>query len=192
MKPAPGKRLGCCRRIFQIAFHGDVAAKHDFPHGVAVVRYRLHRQGVQHAHVALQVVAHALAGIEPSTLANVQPGPAALHGTHGGRAVHLGQAVNMGQLNAQRLHALDHGRRRRSARHHRFHTSRQALLQSRRGIDQHAVHDGRGAVMGDPMLANRVKNLFGTHTAQAHVDTRTRRHRPGETPAIAVKHRQRP
>ena len=54
------------------------------------------------------------------------------------------------------------------------------------------MHDGRTAVMRYAVLANSIKNCFCVNPTQAHVNARPGRHSPGKTPAIAVKHGQRP
>jgi hypothetical protein len=118
VEPATGKGLLRRLGVLQVALHGDVALEHDLAHGLAVLRHRLHGFGVEHAHVALQVVAHALAGIQARALADVERVPGLVFGAHGGRAVDLGQAVDMGQVEAHGFHALDHRGRWRSARHH--------------------------------------------------------------------------
>jgi hypothetical protein len=58
--------------------------------------------------IALQVVAHALAGVQAGALADVELVPGRMLGADGGRAVDLGQAVDMGQVEAHGFHAFDH------------------------------------------------------------------------------------
>ena len=160
VEPAAGKgffgRLG----VFQIPLHGDIAFEHDLPHGLSVVRHGQHRLRVEHADLALQVITHALAGIEPGSIADRQLLPFFMLGTHGGRAVHLGQTVHMGQIKAHLLHAFNHRRGRRCARHHGFHADRQTQLHFCRRIDQQAVHDRRATVMRDVVLAHHVENAL--------------------------------
>ena len=192
VEPAAGKGFLGGLGVLQVALHGDVAAEHDLAHGFAVHRHGLHGLGVQHAGVALQVVAHALARVEHRALADVQRVPGGVLGAHGGRTVNLGQAVDVGQVEPHLLHALDHRGRWRRAGHHALHAARHAGLQLGRRVDQQAVHDGRAAVVRDAVLADGVEDGLGLHAPQAHVDRRARRHRPGEAPAVAVEHGQRP
>ena len=192
MKPAACKRLFGGLGVFQIAFHSDVALEHDLAHGLAILRHRQQGGRVEHAHVSFQVVTHALPGVQAGALANVQRVPCIVLGADGGWAVDLGQAVNVGQVKAQRFHAFNHRRGRRCACHHAFDTARQALLERIRRVDQHAVHDGRSTVVGHAVGTDRRKNLGGSHLAQAHVHACTRRHRPRKAPAVAMKHGQRP
>ena len=54
VKPAAFERGVSRLRILEIALHGDIAAKHDLTHGLAIPRHRLHGVGVHHHHVFLQ------------------------------------------------------------------------------------------------------------------------------------------
>src|SRR3546814_1277808 len=47
--------------VFQITLHGDIAAEHDFTHGLALGRYRLHGFRVHDRNIALKVVSEPLA-----------------------------------------------------------------------------------------------------------------------------------
>src|SRR5690606_29909171 len=96
-------------RILQVALHADIALEHDFAHGLAVGRHRLQGFRIQHRRGLLQVVAHALPGVELGPLADVQVVPGSVLGTHRGRPVDFGQAVDVREIDAQGFHALDHG-----------------------------------------------------------------------------------
>ena len=67
-----------------------------------------------------------------------------------------------------------------------------ALFEFSRRIGQAGMHNRRGAVMGDAKLFDEAETHAWVEAAQTHVHTCTGSHRPWETPAIAMKHRQRP
>ena len=64
----------------------------------------------------LQRVGHALPPLELGALIGGQFIPSRLLRADGGRAVNLGQAVDMRQLDADALAAFEHGNRRRGTR----------------------------------------------------------------------------
>ena len=65
-------------------------------------RHRLHGLRVQHARAALQVVAHALAGVQARALADVQPPHSSCFAQAVAGTVDLGQAVDVRQVEAER------------------------------------------------------------------------------------------
>ena len=98
----------------------------------------------------------------------------------------------MGDVETDLGHAFDHRRGRRCAGHHAAHRLGDArTLRLGRVVDQ-AVHDGRGAVMVDTMLAHRAEDGGAIHAAQADMGAAQHRHRPRKAPAVAVEHRQCP
>ena len=111
---------------------------------------------------------------------------------HRRRAVGLGQAVDVGDVEAHPLHALDDGGGRRRAGDEAMHLLVDPGLHFRRRVDERQVHDRRAAVMGDPVLAHRVEDRLRLDLAQADVHAGVGGHRPDEAPAVAVEHRQRP
>ena len=85
--------------------------------------------------------------------------------------------------------AEERGRGRRPRHRHRD----LAVETVRLGIVHHAdLHGGRAAVMGDALRLEEVPHPPGFHTAETHVRSRHRRHRPREAPAVAVEHGQGP
>ena len=108
------------------------------------------------------------------------------------RAVDLGQAVDVRQVEADALHALDHRRRRRRRRDHAAHLVRDALLHLVRRVDQRGVNDRSAAVVRDLMFLDQIENFGSINLAQADIRARVGGHGPGESPAVAVEHRQRP
>jgi hypothetical protein len=103
----------------------------------------------------------------------------------------------MGDVEAHPLHRLEHRRRRRGGRgHHGDPVGDPALAeiaQHLRGrVEQHVHHDRRAAEMGHAVIGDRRVDGAGLDPAEADMGAGERRHRPGEAPAVAVEHRQRP
>ena len=192
VKPAPGERLFGRARVLEVTLHQDVAAKHDLAHRLAVGRHVAHRLGVHHRHAFLEHVSHTLAAVQTRLLrqAFVLPG-GPLH-RDGSRCIGLGQAIDMDDVEADSGHALDHRCRRRGTGDHATHLVRDAFVKGGWRVDDQAVHDGRGAVVVDAVLADRIEHRLGFHLAQAHMRTAEQCHRPREAPAVAMEHRQRP
>ena len=168
MKPAPGKSSfgGFC--VTQITFHPHVAAQNDLTDGCAVTWHRLQSFWVKHIGASLQVITHALSGIEHGPVGDGQPIPVFLWCTHGAGAIDLSQTVYMGQRDTQGLHAFNQGRRWCGTRHHGLYApavqfAHAVFLQGVGCIDQHGVHDRRTTKMGHVVIANRTKHAFGGH-----------------------------
>ena len=53
-------------------------------------------------------------------------------------------------------------------------------------------HDRRSAEVADPMPANQIENDSGVEVGERNVRSADRGHRPGEAPAVAMKHGQGP
>ena len=192
MEPAAREGLVRGRGVLQVALHDDVAAEHDLPHGLAVGRGLHHRLGVHDGHALLQRVAHALPAVQAGLLGEVLRRPGlALH-RHRGRAVDLGQPVGVRDPEAHARHALDHRGRRRGAGHHAVHRLRDARALVLGSIDDEVVDDGRGAVVRHAVIAHGREDGRGVHAPQANVRAAHHGQRPGEAPAVAVEHRQRP
>ena len=150
------------------------------------------RRRVEHRHAFLERVAHALAAVQPRLLGERLVLPRRPLHRHRRRPVDLGQAVDVGDVEADPRHALDHRRRRRRAGDHRPHLLRDAGAQLGRRGDQQVVDDRRGAVVVDALVAHRGEDRRRLDLAQADVGAAEHRHRPREAPAVAVEHRQRP
>ena len=102
--------------VLQIALHHDIAAEHDLADGLAVARHLFHGLGIDHGDGFLERVGHALPPLELRALGRRQIVPARLLGADGGGAVDFGQAVDMGQPDADAFGAFEHRDRRRGAR----------------------------------------------------------------------------
>ena len=192
VEPAAAEGILGGLRVLQITLHGDVAAEEDLPHGLAVGRNRLERRRIEHHHVLLHHIGHALPAVELGLALERQRLPFAVLGAHTGRAVHLGEAVDVGEIEAHPRHPLDHRDRGGRAGDEGGHLVFDPLTQFDRGVDQHVVHDRRAAVQGDAMLADQPEDRRRVDPAQAHVDPGERGDGPGEAPAVAVEHRQGP
>ena len=59
-------------------------------------------------------------------------------------------------------------------------------------VEQNRHHDRRAAEMRHLVLGDEVEHRLGAHLAQADVRPRLDADRPGEAPAVAMEHRQRP
>jgi hypothetical protein len=151
-EPAAGERISRRLGILEIALHRDVAAEHDLAHGLAVGGNRGHGLGIHHRQALFHEVAHALAAVQAGALADVERAPLLVLRAHGGRPVYLGQAVDMRDVEAHALHALDHRRWRGGGGHHAVHLVADALFQRLRGVDERAVNDRGPAVMGHPVF----------------------------------------
>ena len=162
------------------------------PDGLAVPGHRLQRVRVQHGHTFLKRVTHTLPAIEHRALANIECGPLRLPGADGRRAVNLGQAIDVRQIEAEPVHSLDHRRRRSRRSNHRADAVADAALHIVRCVDQHRVHDRRAAVMRHAMCTDRVEHGCRLDAPQADMGAGHRRDGPGKAPAVAVEHRQRP
>ena len=115
----------------------------------AVGRHRLQRRGVGDLHLGQGRVAHALARHQAGALGERQLRPVRLLDADRGRAVALGQAVEMGDAEAHRApwpRSPRWAARRRRSRPRR--SGRSAPHLGRR-VDQHVEHDRRAAQMGD-------------------------------------------
>ncbi len=98
----------------------------------------------------------------------------------------------MGDAKAHLLHRGDHRRGRRCAAGRDVDDVLEAALRLGRRVDQHVEHDGRAAEVGHAMRADGREHRRRLHPAQADMGGARRRHGPGEGPAVAMEHGQRP
>ncbi len=98
----------------------------------------------------------------------------------------------MGDLDPERLHPLQHRRGRCRGRGHHPDLLREGPAHGLGRIDQHA-HDDRGAAqMGHALLGQGREDRVAGDPAQADLGPGLQHDRPGEAPAVAVEHGQRP
>ena len=190
--PAALEGFGGGLRILQIALHDDVAGEHQLAQRLAVVRDFGAGLAVDDRERGLGRVAHALAGVLLHPRFQRQRRPVVVLGAERGRAVGLGQSVDVGQREADGLHALDHGRRRCGPGDQAVHRLLDPRELVRVGVDEHRMHDGRAAVMAHAMARHGVDDGFRGDLAQTDVGAGLGRDGPRKTPAVAVEHRQRP
>ena len=111
VEPAAGESLFRGRGVLQIAVHRDVAAEHDLADGLPIRRHRLHRGRVEDRHRVLHRAGDALARVQPGALGQRQRRPFLMLRAHRRGAIGFGQAVHVGDVEADALHALDNGSR---------------------------------------------------------------------------------
>ena len=179
-------------RVRQIPLHRNIAAQHDLAHGFAIPRHRLHGFGIEHRHRLLQWIPHALASVAFGALVDRQFVPGFVLGADRNRAVDLGQSIDMSQIDTDLLGALDDRGRWRGAGDLTGDSVGHAGPQRRVAVDQQRVNDGGAAHVGDAFVADGVPSGFGFHAAQADIDPGAFGDGPGEGPAVAMEHRQRP
>ena len=152
----------------------------------------LARLRVDHGHPVLEQVAHALPPVAPGAGLDVQLRPGGVLGAHRGGPVRLGQPVDVGEVDPEPFGALEGAGRRRRGRDHRVELVVERRAQLGRGVEEQVVDDGRAAVVRHAVLRDQPVDRRRVHGAEADVRPGVRRHRPGEAPAVAVEHRQRP
>jgi hypothetical protein len=151
-----------------------------------------HRFRVDHREVFQRRVAHALARLLGGARRPFQSAPLRFPVVHDGRAVGLGQPVEMGHL--ETLHPPCRRARFPAAARRRVEGHRLvevALLVVGR-VEQRRHDDRRAAQMRHAVIGDRVIHRLGADPAQADMRAGLHRQRPGEAPAVAVEHRQRP
>ena len=192
VEPAAAEGLGRGLGVLQVALHHDVAAEEDLAHRLAVGRHGLQRLGVEHGDGFLHRVRDTLACVQAGALADRQVRPLFLLRADRRRAVDLGQAVDVGDVEADALAAFDDRGRRRGPGDQAVDRVLDAGAQGFRRIDQQPVDDRRAAQVRDVVLADQREDQRRIDPAQADAGAGLQRHRPGEAPAVAVEHRQRP
>jgi hypothetical protein len=121
VKPAARECLGGRLRVLQVALHREVAAEHDLAELAAVRGDWLHALRVEHGHALLQDRADALATVALRLIGDRQRVPLVVARAQARRAVHFGQTIDMGEIEADALHAFDHRGGRRGATDERLH-----------------------------------------------------------------------
>ena len=121
VEPAAGKGFLGGSRIFQVTLHDRVTAQHQLPHRFAVGGRLLHGRGVQHAGFLHHRRADALPRHEGGLFVDRQCVQARLPEADGGRAIALGQSIQMCDSEAHRLHLRDNRRWRRGTAGGDFH-----------------------------------------------------------------------
>src|SRR2546426_3254459 len=145
---------------------------------------------VHDAHEVEERVALPLAGGEARLLLERTRVPLGVPRAHGVRPIGLGEAVDVDGAEAELLELAEERRRRRGARDaHRDRVPEPVRL---RVVDDADVDGRRAVVVGDALRVDQLPDPGGLDTAQADVGAGDGGDAPGETPAVAVEHRERP
>ncbi|MCY1181709.1 hypothetical protein D9M73_222290 [compost metagenome] len=113
-------------------------------------------------------------------------------GTHGHRTVHLGQAINVGDLDAHLLDRANDFGRWSGARQHGVDRMIDSDFGRVGQVNQPIEHNRRPTQMADPMLMNQSEDFLRIDPTQEYMSPSQRSHRPWIAPAVAMKHRQGP
>ncbi len=192
VEPATFECLGRGTRILQIALHHGVAAHEDLADGFAIARGRFEGFRVGDHHSFQGRIAHALASLDRRPLIQRQSVPLGMPGAQSDRAVNLGEAVDVGDVDAHFLHRANHLGGWRGTSDHGLDRVIDGRLGFARHVDQGIEHDRRAAQVGDLLVTDQGENLLRIHTAQEDMHPGQGSNGPWIAPAIAVKHWQRP
>ncbi|MNT69925.1 hypothetical protein D3C72_2082730 [compost metagenome] len=110
-------------------------------------------------------------------------------GAYGHRAVDLGQAVDVGDLDAHFFHRADDLGRWGGTGDHGVDRVIDGRLGRLGHVDQGIEHDRRAAQVADLMFTDQGEDPLRVDAAQEYVGACERRDGPGVAPAVAVEHR---
>src|SRR5712691_10656831 len=175
--------------LLEVARHDVVAAHDDLTERLAVLRHVVH-VGAHDAYEVEERVALPLAGGEARLLLERLRVPLFVPCAHGVRAVGLCEAVDMDGPEAELPELAEERRRGRGARD--AHRDRVPEPVGLRVVDDADVDGRRAVVVGDSLLVDQLPDPGGLHLAQADMGAGDGGDAPGETPAVAVEHRERP
>ena len=189
MEPAALEGVLGLLRLVVVAGEDAVAAHDHLADRLGVPRHVVHVL-VDDADEVRAVVRVPLARQQLRLLVDVQLVPLRLPAAGHHRPVGLGQPVEVDRVQVELAHPLQQRRRgRRAAGGHRH------VLLERMGalvVDDAVVDRRRAAVVGDALGLEELPDPLRLDPAQADVRGAGGRHAPGEAPAVAVEHRQRP
>ena len=188
VEPAALEGLGGGFRIVVVAQHDDIAAHDHFAHGGAICGDIPHLV-IHDPNLAGTDVSHALAGAEIRLIRGGHGRQTRRRHVDGEGSVDLGQTVDMLQLEVQLGHARDERRGGRRARCEEPHGLDQRV--GGRIVHEHGADRGSRAEVGH----TRVEQLPGGTGLDLGDADALRAHghdTPGEAPAVAVEHGQRP
>src|SRR5262249_46612961 len=189
MEPAAGERLAGGGLVVVIAAHDVVAAHDHLAHRLPILGDVVHLR-VGHTHEVGRDISLPLAGEVSGALFGRELAPGLLLWADGDRAVGFGQAVDVHDPEVQLVHAGEQRRGGRSGRHHRGHRPVPGV---RPGVvPDHKLDRGCTVIVGHAFGVDELPGEFGVHRAHGHMSRRDRGDGPGEAPAVAVEHRQRP
>ena len=174
-----------------VTLHDGVAANDDLAHGLAVVRHQLASFEAEHVDILGHRKTDALACFDLRLFGYRQVVPLLVPRAMDNVTVGLGQAVDLHDVEAERLNLLEHGGRRRGARGHGLYRPVEGLALFFLGLDQKAEHDRGAAEVVDAVFGNGVVDVLCGDVAAADDRAGDGRHGPRVAPAVAVEHRHR-
>ena len=175
--------------VVKVTLHDVVAAHYDLAHRRRVGEDIAHLLVDDADPVGRQHV-HALACLEPRSVGDAEVVPFRMPLADRDRAVGLRQAVEVVDLEAERLRPFDHGRWRRRSRRRHEDGMRQRF---RRGVrPEHHEHGRCPVQVGDAFVLEESPDQRRVDLVEADMARAGGGYRPREAPAVAVKHRQRP
>src|SRR5438034_9155530 len=189
MEPAAAEGLGGRVALVEVALHRVVAPHDHLAERLAVARHVVHA-AVHDAAEGEERVALPLAGGEARLLLERTRVPLGVPRAHGVRPIGLGEAVDVDGAEAELLELAEERRRGRGARDaHRDRVPEPVRL---RVVDDADVDGRRAVVVGDALRVDQLPDPGGLDTAQADVGAGDGGDAPGEAPAVAAEHRERP
>ena len=189
VEPAAPEGLRGRVGLLEVALHDVVAAHHDLAQRLPVHGDVLHPV-VHDPHEVGHHVALALAGGEPGLLFHGLGVPLPVPRAHRVGPVGLGQAVDVDGAEAQLLEPPEQRGRGWCPRDRHRHRLREPV--GLRVVDDPDLDGGRAAVVGHALLVDEVPDPPRLHPAEADVGAGERGDAPGEAPAVAVEHGERP
>ena len=147
----PRKALSVAVGIPEIALHDDIAAHHHLAQGLAIGRHRQARLGIGDHQPFLHLIAHALAGLEIGLGLDGQAVPFLMPGADHRRAIDLGQAIDMGDLEARASCMAASTAAGGGAAAVIIRSCGPAGVAGGKRVEDHLHHDGRAAEMGHAM-----------------------------------------
>ena len=178
--------------VLQIALHHRIAAQENLTDGFAVFGHWLHGVRVADHRACQSVITNALTGLFPGTIMQWQRIPLGFPGTNGYRAIDFGQTVNVSHLDAHFLDGTNDLGGGCRACCHGLHVVINAGLGGFRHVQQCVKHNRGATHVGNLMIPDQLQNLLGINPAQADVSAGHGGDGPGETPTVAMEHRQGP
>ena len=189
MEPATRERGSGSLRVVVVALHHVIAVHNDLAHRLTVARHIVHML-IHDASAVSNDVPLPLTRKQTSLFRLWQSVPLRMPLAHGIRAVGLGQAIDVNRAQVELVHLSQQGRRwGRACNGYGDLTFKAVSLGM---VHQEDLHRGSAVVMGHAFGLKELPDRAGIQLAQADMRAPDGCHRPGEAPAIAVEHRQRP
>ncbi len=188
MEPAVAERLGGGLRVAVIALHHRIAAQHDLAEMPGVARHLdagvvVDGRGLHHRHRdpgprlqgGARLAFHAIPFRLPETFGDMTEG--------------FGEAVDLGDVEAERLDRGERRGRRRCAGGEDLDHVVEGAAFLRLCVDDRIEDDRRAAEMRHPLVGNGSVDVPGGNVAAADERPAEKRDHPGVAPAVAVEER---